>query len=127
MLDRARGFRRWKFDYLGTRVNGPRAGTVTPIVVRWTMSDTRETLTSTLEHGALTATTNSVTAAPEVAVTTTRPVLEAVILGQRSLADALSGDMTVTGNGNAWHALRALIVDFRPALPLVSPAGDGSR
>jgi alkyl sulfatase BDS1-like metallo-beta-lactamase superfamily hydrolase len=42
------------FDYLGTRVDGPRAGT-TNIVINWRFTDTGESLASTLEHGALTA------------------------------------------------------------------------
>ncbi len=40
-------------DYLGTRIDGPRAGRAN-IVINWRFTDTRESLASTLEHGALT-------------------------------------------------------------------------
>jgi alkyl sulfatase BDS1-like metallo-beta-lactamase superfamily hydrolase len=42
------------FDYLDTRIDGPLAGTAN-IVIDWQFTDTRELLTSTLEHGALTS------------------------------------------------------------------------
>ena len=41
------------FDYLGTRIDGPRAGT-TKIVINWHFTDSHESLVSTLVHGALT-------------------------------------------------------------------------
>src|SRR5882672_7535666 len=44
------------FDYLGTRIDGPRAGTEN-IVINWRFTDTHESLASTLEHGALTSIT----------------------------------------------------------------------
>src|SRR5206468_188038 len=65
------------FDYLGTRVNGPRAGTPGPIVINWMFTDTRESLTSTLEHGALTSTTRKIAPNADTTVTTTRPVFDA--------------------------------------------------
>jgi alkyl sulfatase BDS1-like metallo-beta-lactamase superfamily hydrolase len=116
------------FDYLGTRVNGPRAGTPRPVVINWTFTDTRESLTSTLEHGALTSTTRRMASDADATVTTTRPVFEAVILGQRTLPDALnSGEMTARGNVDAVRHLWALLVDFRAAFPLVAPAEDRPR
>src|SRR5262249_15898321 len=110
------------FDYLGTRVNGPRAGTPRPIVINWTFTDTRESLTSTLEHGALTSTTRKIAPNPETTVTTTRPVFEAVILGQRTLADALNGgEITTRGNVQAVRDLWAVLVDFRSRFPMLPP------
>src|SRR5690349_24956400 len=76
------------FDYLGTRVNGPRAGTQRPIVINWTFTDTRESFASTLAHGALTSTASKIAPNADAIVTTARPAFEAVILGQRTLADA---------------------------------------
>jgi len=112
------------FDYLGTRVNGPRAGTPRPIVINWTFTDTRESLTSTLEHGALTSTTRKIATNADTTVTTTRPVFEAVVLGQRTLADALDrSEITTSGHVNAVRDLWALLVDFPSGLPIVSPPG----
>jgi alkyl sulfatase BDS1-like metallo-beta-lactamase superfamily hydrolase len=54
-------------------------------------------------------------------------VFEAVILGQRTLADALDGGkITTSGNVNAVRDLWALLVDFPSGFPIVAPAG-GSR
>ena len=116
------------FDYLGTRVNGPRAGTPRPIVINWTFTDTRESLTCTLEHGALTSTTRKIAPNADTTVTTTRPVFEAVILGQRTLADALDrSEIATSGNVNAVRDLWTLLADFHSGFPIVAPAGDGPR
>ena len=56
------------FDYLGTRIDGPRAGGAN-IVINWRFTDTRESLASTLEHGALTSITGKT--APNAATTVT--------------------------------------------------------
>ncbi len=116
------------FDYLATRVNGPRAGTPRPIVITWTFGDTRESLTSTLDHGALTSTTRKMASHADASVTTTRPVFEAVVLGQRTLANALDGgQITASGNVNAVRDLWALLVGFPSTFPMAAPAGDGPR
>jgi alkyl sulfatase BDS1-like metallo-beta-lactamase superfamily hydrolase len=111
------------FDYLGTRVNGPGAGTPRPIVINWIFTDSRESLTSTLEHGALTSTTRTTATDADATVATTRSVFEAVILGQRTIDDALgSGQLTTRGNVKAVRDLWALLVDFLPRFPMVEPA-----
>ena len=116
------------FDYLGTRVNGPRAGTPRPIVINWMLTDTRESLTSTLEHGALTSTTRKMATNADARVTTTRPVLEAVILGQRTLANALDGgEIAASGNVKAVRDLWSLLVDFPAGFPIAAPFEDGRR
>jgi len=86
------------FDYLGTRINGPRAGSA-HIAINWRFTDTRQSVASNLGHGALTAILDRTEPGANVAVTLTRPTLEAIILGQRTLADALqSGAVTVSGD-----------------------------
>jgi alkyl sulfatase BDS1-like metallo-beta-lactamase superfamily hydrolase len=67
------------FDYLGTRVDGPRAGTAN-MVINWRFTDTRESLASNLEHGALTWITGKTAPNAMTMVTTTRSVFESVIL-----------------------------------------------
>ena len=71
------------FDYLGTRIDGPRAGP-TKIVINWRFTDTRETLVSTLEHGALTAIVGKADPKAGASVVTSRRALEPVILGQKN-------------------------------------------
>ena len=110
------------FDYLGTRVDGPRAGT-SKIVINWRFTDTHESLASTLEHGALTLITGKTDPNAVTTVTTTRTVFESVILGQRALADAMERrEITASGDAKAVSDLLALLVDFRPGFPVVAPA-----
>jgi len=109
------------FDYLGTRVDGPRAGT-RKIVIDWRFSDTRESLASTCQHGALTAIGGKADPNAGVTVTTTRGVFESVILGQRTLADALQrGDIATSGDAKALVDFWALLIDFRTGFPVVEP------
>jgi len=109
------------FDYLGTRVDGSRAGTA-KIVINWRFSDTRESLASTLQHGALTAINGKADPNATSTVSTTRSVFESVILGQRTLADAMEhGEIAATGDAQAVLDLWALLVDFRTGFSMVEP------
>ena len=109
------------FDYLGTRVDGPRARTAN-IVINWQFTDTGESLASTLEHGALTSITGKTAPNAVTTVATTRPVFERVILGQRTLADAEQhGEITTIGDAKAVSDLLALLDDFEPGFPIVEP------
>src|SRR5258706_7159741 len=109
------------FDYLGTRIDGPRAGTAN-IVINWQFTDTHESLASTLEHGALTSITGKAAPNAVTTVTTTRPVFESVILRQRTLADAMERhEITTIGDAKAVSALFALLVDFDAGFPVVEP------
>jgi alkyl sulfatase BDS1-like metallo-beta-lactamase superfamily hydrolase len=108
-------------DYLGTRVDGPRAGTA-DIVINWRFTDTHESLASTLAHGALTLITGKTAPNAAAQVTTTRTVFENVILGQRTLADAIERrEIATTGDAKAVSHFWALLVDFDTGFPLVEP------
>ena len=109
------------FDYLGTRIDGPRAGN-SKVVINWRFTDTNETLVSTLENGALTWVAGKSDPTADASVVTTRPAFEFVILGQRTLADAMDkGSISTTGNASALSDLWKLIVDFKTGIPLVAP------
>ena len=109
------------FDYLGTRVDGPRAGTAN-VVINWRFTDTHESLASTLDHGALTWLTDKTAPNAVTTVTTTRAAFESVILGQRPLADAMEhGEITATGDAEAVSRLWGLLVDFESGFPVVEP------
>jgi alkyl sulfatase BDS1-like metallo-beta-lactamase superfamily hydrolase len=109
------------FDYLGTRIDGPRAGTA-DIVINWRFTDTHESLVSTLEHGALTSITGKAAPNAMTTVTTTRTVLESVILGQRTLADVMEHrEITTAGEAKAVPDLWALLADFKTGFPVVEP------
>jgi alkyl sulfatase BDS1-like metallo-beta-lactamase superfamily hydrolase len=109
------------FDYLGTRVDGPRAGT-RKIVIGWRFTDTHEALTSTLAHGALTWIDGRADPNAMTTVTTTRAVFDSVMLGQRPLADALERRaITTTGDARVLSDFRGLLVDFQSGIPIVEP------
>jgi alkyl sulfatase BDS1-like metallo-beta-lactamase superfamily hydrolase len=109
------------FDYLGTRIDGPRAGTAN-IVINWQFTDTGESLASTLEHGALTSISGKTALNAVATVTTTRPVFESVVLERRKLADAIEhGDITIIGDAKTVSDLFALLVDFDAGFPVVEP------
>ena len=109
------------FDYLGTRIDGPRAGTAN-IVINWNFTDTRESLVSTLQHGALTSVAGKTAPDAVAAVTATRLALESVILGQRTLADAIRrGDIKIAGAAGRVSDLMALLDDFEAGFPIIEP------
>jgi alkyl sulfatase BDS1-like metallo-beta-lactamase superfamily hydrolase len=109
------------FDYLGTRVDGPRAGAAR-IVINWKFSDTHESLASTCQHGALTAISGKTDPAAAATVTTTRSVFESIILGERTLSDAIQhGDLVTSGNARAVSDFWALLVDFPTGLSIIEP------
>ena len=111
------------FDFLGTRLDGPRAGTA-EIVINWRFTDTGESLASTLKHGALTWVAGKTASDAIATVTTTRSVLESVVLGKRTVADAIrNGEISSSGNPKAVADLFALLVDFDPDFPIVEPVG----
>ena len=109
------------FDHMGTRLNGPRAGTARS-VINWHFPDTKETAVSTLSHGALTAVIGKNAAKADATVTVSRAVFEAVVLKQRDMSDALQrGDAAVVGNATPVTQLFGLFDDFDAAFPIVEP------
>jgi alkyl sulfatase BDS1-like metallo-beta-lactamase superfamily hydrolase len=55
-------------------------------------------------------------------VTTTRAVFNAIVLRQRTFADAEArGELTTTGNGQRLTELMSLFDDFDPAFNIVEP------
>ncbi|HXS05309.1 MAG TPA: alkyl sulfatase dimerization domain-containing protein [Rhizomicrobium sp.] len=105
------------FDYLGTRIDGPKAG-ATKIVIAWRFTDTKEALTSTLQHGALIWIAGKTAANADANVTTTRAALEPVILGKAPLDQA---GLKTVGNAKALSDLWALLVNFQTGFPMLAP------
>lgn len=109
------------FDYLGTTLNGPRAET-TRMVLNWQFTDTRESLASNIDHAALTYVVGKRVSGADASVTTTRAVFNAIVLRQRTFADAQQkGELTVTGRSERLEELMSLLDDFDPAFRVVEP------
>ena len=115
------------FDYLGTRVDGPRAGKAN-IVINWRFSDTHESLASTLEYGALTSMPGETATNAMTTVTTTRTVFESVVLRQQTLADAMEHrEITTRGDAKAVSDLWTMLAYFETGLPVDEPADEAHR
>ena len=85
-------------------------------------TDTRDVLASTLDDAALTYVIGKDAKDADATVTLTRPVFEAAILGQRTLADALQrGELPVAGNPGPLSELMALFDDFDAGFAIVEP------
>ncbi len=113
--------RSWVVLYLGTTLNGPRAERA-KMVLNWTFTDTKESLVSTLDHAALTYVPGKTAARADASVTTTRAVFNAVVLRQRTFAEAQQqGAMTVAGNAARLTELMSYFDDFDPAFNIVEP------
>ena len=109
------------FDYLGTTLNGPRADT-TKMVLNWRFTDTRELVASTVDHATLTFVMGKTASNADASVTTTRAVFNAIVLRQRTFAEAEArGELTTTGNGQRLTELMSLFDDFDPAFKIVEP------
>ncbi len=97
-------------------------------MINWRFTDTHESLASTLEHGALTSITGKTALNAVTTVKTTRAVFESVILGKRTLADAMERhEITTIGSAKAVSDLWALLADFDTGFPLVEPAQRSRR
>ena len=109
------------FDDLGTTLNGPRAQS-TKMVLNWRFTDTKEWLASTLDHAALTYIMGKTANNADAMATTTRSVFNAIVLRQRTFADAQQGGaLTIAGNGARFTELMGLFDDFDPAFAIVEP------
>lgn len=110
------------FDYLGTRVDAPRAGTAR-ILISWRFTDSNELLASTLEHGALTWINGKTDLNAAATVTTTRSAFESLVLGKRTIADvSKQSEITTSGDAKAVSDFWSLLDEFEPGLPIVEPA-----
>lgn len=109
------------FDYLGTTLNGTRAGTA-KMVLNWQFTDTKESILATLDHAALTHLPGRTSASADATVTTTRAVFNALVLRQRTFADAQEkGEVRVTGNPARITELFTYFDDFDPSFNIVEP------
>ncbi len=109
------------FDYLGTTLNGPRAGK-THLVLQWRLTDTGEEVVSTVENGALTWVAGRAAGSTQATIALTRAAFESLVLRQRTPADAQArGDLRIEGDAARLAELFALFDDVDPAFPIVEP------
>lgn len=111
------------FDFMGVRLNAGRA-TGRRFVIDWCFTDTGEIVALTLENATLTQLYGRASPAPAATVTTTRPVLDALMVRQSTVEEALAkGGLRVEGDAGVLHALFAMLDDFPPMFDILTPGG----
>ncbi|MGA7579579.1 MAG: alkyl/aryl-sulfatase [Desulfobaccales bacterium] len=110
------------FDYLGVRLNGPKAEGKT-ITINWNFTDTKEQYVLALENGALNNTANKQAKEADASVTLTRAAFgEAIMGGQPKLqAKIAAGDIKIEGKMEKLGELLSLMDNFDPWFNIVTP------
>jgi alkyl sulfatase BDS1-like metallo-beta-lactamase superfamily hydrolase len=110
------------FDVLAIRVDGPRAGRVARIVLRWTFPDAGEQHEMTLERGVLTHRPAWREPQADATISVDRATLEAVLTGRRELPEVLAaGEIAVEGDAAKLGELLGLLDQPDPAFGIVTP------
>jgi alkyl sulfatase BDS1-like metallo-beta-lactamase superfamily hydrolase len=110
------------FDYLGVRLNGPKAAGKT-ITINWDFTDTGEHYVLALENCALNHTVNKQVKDADATVTLTRGAFNQAILGGKPKLDALiaSGALKIEGQKEKLGELLSLMDSFDPWFNIVTP------
>ena len=109
------------FDYLGMRLNGPKAAGKT-ITLNLVFPDTKDKYVLALENGALNHTPNAQLKDADATVTMPRTVLNNIVLGETTLDKEIeSGKVTVEGKKESLSELVALLDKFDFWFNIVTP------
>ena len=110
------------FDYLGVRLNGPKAAGKT-IIINWNFTDTKEQYVLALENGALNNTANKQAKEADATVTLTRAAFSEAIMGGKPELEAkiAAGDIKIEGQKEKLGELLSLMDNFDPWFNIVTP------
>ena len=109
------------FDYVGMRLNGPKAGATT-ITLNWKFTDTRQEYVVGVENGALNYTAGVQAKDADATITLSRANLNQVLLGQGTLDDMIkNGQVEVVGNKDKLDELLSLLDEFEFWFNIVTP------
>jgi alkyl sulfatase BDS1-like metallo-beta-lactamase superfamily hydrolase len=109
------------FDYLGVRLNGPKADGKT-IVLNWNFTDVREKYVLNLENSALTYMPKQQVPHADATITLTRATLDAISLGKTTFADEIAaGRIKLQGDGKKLGELMSLLDTFDGRFNIVTP------
>ena len=113
-------------DYLGIRLDGPRAAASDPVTLRWELPAAddapAEDFLVELRRGVLVYTRGRSAPAVDATVRATKEVFAAIVTGGTTLEDALSsGGLAVEGDEAALRSLFDLLVVFPEMFPVVTP------
>lgn len=109
------------FDYLGVRLNGPRAQGKR-VLLNWDFTDVKEQYTLRLENSALTYTPEKQAPDADATLTLTRETLDTINIGTMTFDQAIeNGAIQVKDNKAAVKELLGLLDTFQQAFPIVTP------
>ena len=109
------------FDFLGVRLNGPRAEG-RRVVTLWQFPDSGRSYTLNLENSALTWLPQRSAATPDAVLTLTRATLDQILLGRLSFPDAVSGGaIQVEGDRMKLFSMLQLLDSFAAGFAIVEP------
>jgi alkyl sulfatase BDS1-like metallo-beta-lactamase superfamily hydrolase len=108
------------FDYLGVRLNGPRAAS-RRIAINVDFTDLGRTYALVVENGVLNHSTRPA-ADPDATLALTKASLDRTQLGEATMDELIaSGDVKFTGNRQAWSDFMGLLDTFPFWFPIVTP------
>jgi alkyl sulfatase BDS1-like metallo-beta-lactamase superfamily hydrolase len=109
------------FDYLGVRLNGPKANGK-KIILNWDFTDVGEKYILNLENSTLTTMPDRQAADANATLTLTRAALDTILSGQMTLVQAVSsGQLKIAGNSLKFMELFSLLDTFKPDFNIVLP------
>ncbi|WP_119419155.1 alkyl/aryl-sulfatase [Desertibaculum subflavum] len=109
------------FDFMAVRLNADRAAGKR-FAIDWRFTDTGEIVALNLENSTLTHLLGQPSTRPAATVTTTRPVLDALMVKQSTVAEATqSGALKVEGDAQPLHDLFDMLDDFPAMFPILTP------
>jgi len=109
------------FDYLGVRLNGPKANGK-EIIINWNFTDVNQQYVLNLENSALTYVPNKQAKNAGATLTLTRQTLDAITLQKLTFPQAMqSGQIKVEGDPRKLGELLSLLDTFNPMFEIVEP------
>lgn len=110
------------FDYLGIRLNGPKAARSGDSVLNWIFDDLGETQVLTLRSGVLTHRKAQAVTTADATVRLSRSTLDTISLGQTTFDQAIeTGAIVIEGRREAVTQLLANLDDFANVFNIVTP------
>ncbi|MFV0300114.1 MAG: alkyl/aryl-sulfatase, partial [Paracoccus sp. (in: a-proteobacteria)] len=109
-------------DYLGVRMNGPKAAEAGTLRLNLVLPDRGESAAITVENGALSYVLGTTDEAAQATLTIDRTVLDQVNLQQTTFADALAqGKASIEGDPQAFQQFLGLMDSFDLYFNIVTP------
>ena len=109
------------FDYLGMRLNGPKADGKR-IVLNFDFTDVRQKYALEMVNGVLNHRADSEAAKADANITLTRATLNEIVLGDTTLANAISnGDVKIKGSRAKLEEMLSYLDTFEFWFNIVTP------